>query len=77
MEHHQFPMEYTLDSGTHVVVREAGAGRYDFTLTPTDEAARHFTYVENEKTKAEWDDEADFEQLEALRAFWLKTEDIV
>lgn len=75
--HERFPMEFTLDSGTHVLVREAGPGRYDFTLTPTDEAPRHFTYVEGERTKAEWDDTTDFEQLEALRTFWLNTEDII
>lgn len=75
--HTHFPLHYTLDSGTHVVVQNAGGGRYEFTLTPQDDAPRHFTYVEGEKSKAEWDEITDFEQLEALRHFWLKTEEIV
>jgi hypothetical protein len=73
----KFPLDFTLDSGTHVVVQQTGADRYEFTLTPTDDPARHFTYVEGERNKAEWDEIADFEQLEALRRFWLETEDIV
>ena len=75
--HTHFPMHFTLDSGTHVVVHDTGTGQYEFTLTPTDDAPRRFTYVDGEKSKAEWDEVADFEQLEALRHFWLKTEEIV
>lgn len=75
--HTQFPLEFTLDSGTNVVVRHTGGNQYDFSLAPTDEAPRHFTYVDGERSKAEWDEIADFEQLEALRRFWLETEDIV
>lgn len=73
----KFPMEFTLDSGTHVLIRQTGSSRFEFNLTPTEGAPRQFTYVEGEHTKSEWDDVADFEQLEALRRFWLETEDIV
>lgn len=73
----QFPIEFTLDSGTHVVVDRIETDTYDFTLKPHDGPSRHFTYIEGEKTKAELDETLDFEQLEALRTFWLEDEDVV
>lgn len=72
-----FPLNYTLDNGTDVLVRQDGGGRYHFTLTDADGRSRQFTYVDGKRTKAEWDDTTDFEQLEALRRFWLETEDVV
>lgn len=73
----EFPMEYTLSDGTHVVVTKVGTDRYDFELTPTEGPQRHFTYVEGEKSKAEWDETTDFDEMDALRTFWLKMEEIV
>lgn len=69
-----FPMEYTLESGTKVVVTQRDNDTYDFSLTPTDGTANSFTYREDEHTKAEWDALLEFEQLDALREFWLKME---
>lgn len=73
----QFPFKFTLDSGTHVVVNRTGDNTYDFDLTPTDGAASHFTYVEDDRPKSDWDDLLEFEQLDALRSFWLEEEDVV
>lgn len=72
-----FPYEYTLETGTKVVVNKSGNSTYNFSLTPTEDAGSSFTYVEGERQKSEWDDVLEFEQLDALRAFWLKNEDIV
>lgn len=69
-------MKYTLENGTNVTVQKS-TDAYDFTLTPTSGAAQSFTYREGEHTKAEWDALLNFEQLDALREFWLKTEDDV
>lgn len=69
-----FPLEYDLDSGTKVTVHKRGNGQYDFTLTPAEGLSNSFTYRENQYTKAEWDERLAFEQLDALRAFWLKLE---
>lgn len=69
-----FPMEFSLDNGTLVTVHDMGGDQYDFTLKPEEGAPRSFTYVEGERTKAEWDEIADFDQLQALRTFWLNTE---
>jgi hypothetical protein len=72
----KFPLYFTLDSGTNVTVADEGAGNYLFTLKPEDGTARQFTYADGAHTKAEWDELADFEQLEALRKFWLEMEDV-
>lgn len=72
-----FPIEYTLESGTKVTITKAGADTYDFSLQPNDKPPRQFTYVEDGRPKAAWDESLDFEQLEALRKFWLKEEDVV
>lgn len=72
-----YPLEYTLESGTHVVVTKQANDTYHFDLTPTNSIADSFTYQENKHTKAEWDALLEFEQLDALREFWLKTEDVI
>jgi len=73
-----FPLEFTLESGTHVMVtRTEDDDTYEFFLTPVDGPAEQFTYHEGEHSKAEWDAMLEFEQLDALREFWLKTEDII
>lgn len=72
-----FPLQYTLESGTRVTINKTAAGTYDFILKPHDHAERWFTYVDDGRPKAAWDDTLDFEQLEALRKFWLIAEDVV
>lgn len=72
-----FPLHFTLENGTKVVVQKRDNNAYEFALSPTHGVARSFTYHEGEHTKAEWDDLLDFDQLDALREFWLKTEDAV
>lgn len=72
-----FPMEYTLENGTQVRVTKRDQGTFEFALTPMEGTAKAFTYREGEHSKAEWDKILEFEQLDALRAFWLKTEDVV
>lgn len=72
-----FPIEFTLESGTHVTVTRTEDDTYAFYLTPVDGRAEQFTYREGEYSKAEWDAMLEFEQLDALREFWLKTEDII
>ena len=72
-----FPMAFTLESGTKVTIEKRDNETYEFNLVPTDGEANSFTYREGEHTKAEWDAMLEFEQLDALREFWLKTEDII
>ena len=71
-----FPLEYTLENGSHVLVNQTGASAYHFTITPEHGSARQFTYVEDGKTKTEAEAPLEFEEVDALRRFWLETEDI-
>jgi hypothetical protein len=76
MQHH-FPLRYTLESGTVVVVDKTGDNRYDFSLTTTHGLSDNFTYVEDSRSRDEIEEALDFDQLNALRAFWLKKTDIL
>jgi hypothetical protein len=67
----EYPYKFTLEDGVHVEVRSTGNDTYDFTLTK-EGAARHFTYVDDERSKDEKTAHLDFDELNALRAFWLK-----
>jgi|GEM_PF-6905898 len=72
-----FPIEYALESGTQVTVNKTSATTYVFDLQPVEKRGGNFTYVDDGRTKAEWDNALDFEQLEALRKFWLLNEEVV
>jgi hypothetical protein len=70
-----FPLEFNLDDGTHVVVRKAGNHLYDFTLKPGHGPERHFSVNDEEEFTDEKEKALDFDQLNALRRFWLETRD--
>ena len=72
-----FPVEFTLESGTKVTVDKKGTDKYDFSLRSTAKPVDSFTYVDDGTPKAEWDERLEFEQLEALRTFWLMNENVV
>lgn len=72
-----YPIDFTLESGTKVTVDKQSDERYDFTLTHQDKPASCFTYIDDGRPKAEWDNKLGFEELEALRKFWLITEEVV
>jgi transglutaminase/protease-like cytokinesis protein 3 len=69
-----YPFEFTLENGTHVVVKKQDAHHFDFSMTPTDGAATHFTYDDTVTFTSEMEDRLDFDQLNALRRFWLERE---
>ncbi|RYF46646.1 MAG: hypothetical protein EOO38_13715, partial [Cytophagaceae bacterium] len=69
----EFPIEFTLEDGTHVTVTQNGNHLYDFTLKDEDQAPRHFTYNDEEVFTEEKEKSLDFDQLNALRRFWLET----
>jgi hypothetical protein len=72
-----FPLHFTLESGTHVTVSKTGNNTFHFNLKPGAEPGTEFTYIDDGRSKAEWDDMLDYEQLQALRKFWLENEDVV
>jgi hypothetical protein len=72
-----FPLEYTLENGSHVLVNKTGSNIFDFTIKPEEGPARRFTYVDDGRTKTEAEESLDFDQVDALRKFWLETSDLV
>jgi hypothetical protein len=72
-----FPIEFDLENGSHVMVDKTGSNIFDFTIKPEEGPARQFTYVDDGKTKTEAEASLEFEQVDALRKFWLETEDLV
>jgi hypothetical protein len=72
-----YPLKFTLENGTHVVVNKTGTNTFDFTLNPHKGPTSQFTYVEDGRSKTAVEESLDFEQIDALRTFWLENEDIV
>ena len=68
-----YPVKFTLEDGVHVTVNKTGDNTYDFTLQPTEGAARHFTFLED-KPRTDVIESLDFDQLNAVRRFWLEQE---
>ena len=68
-----YPLHFTLEDGVHVTVNKTGSDTYDFTLTPKHGPERHFTFVDD-KPQDEVIANMDFDQLNAVRRFWLEQE---
>ena len=70
-----YPLHFTLEDGVHVTVNKTGDNIYDFTLTPKHGPERHFTFVDD-KPQDEVIANMDFDQLNAVRTFWLEQEHV-
>jgi hypothetical protein len=71
-----YPLKFTLEDGIQVLVNKKENNTYDFSLTKEGDT-RHFTFVDDNRTKAEIDASLDFDQLNAVRRFWLEKEDVI
>lgn len=71
----QYPLKFTLENGTHVIVNKTSSNTYDLSLTPHGGPDRHFTYVDDDRPKTLVDENLDFDQLNAIRRLWLEDED--
>ena len=69
-----FPLEFTLENGTHVIVNKVADKKYDFVLKPEEGGERHFSYDDDVEYTTEMEEALDFDQLNALRRFWLEKE---
>ena len=72
----QFPLEFTLENGNQVVVEKTEPNIYIFNIQPEEGPSRQFTYVDDGKTRTEAEASLDFEEVDALRTFWLETSDL-
>ncbi len=69
-----YPLKFILEDGVHVEVDKTGDNTYDFILTPKNSTERRFTYVD-EIPRDKGIDSLDFDQLNAVRRFWLEQEE--
>ncbi len=69
-----YPLQFTLDNGTHVVVNHNDPHAYDFTLLSDENGERHFSFRDDVVFTDEMEEKLDFDQLNALRRFWLEQE---
>ncbi|PSR53529.1 hypothetical protein AHMF7605_08325 [Adhaeribacter arboris] len=72
-----FPLEFTLENGSHVSVTKTGSTTYDFNIKPEEGSSRRFTYVDDGRTRTEAEESLEFEEIDALRRFWLETQEIL
>lgn len=69
-----YPLRFTLEDGTDVSVTHTADHHYDFTLAPENGEASHFSYRDDETFTEKMENELTFDQLNALRRFWLEQE---
>ncbi len=70
-----YPLKFNLEDGVHVEVDKTGVNTYDFILTTEDGPQRRFEYIEQiPRDKAI--ETLDFDQLNAVRRFWLEQEEM-
>lgn len=70
---HQFPLHFTLEDGTDVTVNETGQHSFEFILKDKSKPDRIFTVDDREEFTEAKEQSLDFDQLNALRRFWLET----
>ncbi len=71
-----YPLNFTLEDDVHVEVNKTGNDTYDFILKPKEGPERRFTIVDN-ISKDMVTESLDFDQLNAVRRFWLEQEKMV
>jgi len=72
-----YPLRFTLDDGTHVEVNSIGNNKYDFSLARRGGITSNFSIVNDDRSKEQIEAGLDFDQLDALRRFWLETDNLV
>jgi hypothetical protein len=71
-----YPLQFILDDGVHVEVNKIANSTYDFILTRKGATEKTFTYVDDDRSKEEIINSLDFDQLNAVRRFWLERESV-
>ena len=72
-----YPIKFTLEDGVLVEVNKTESDKYDFTLHGKN-GVRNFTYIDDgDRLKDEDGEVLDFDQLNAVRRFWLEQHDVI
>lgn len=69
-----FPLHFTLEDDTKVTVTHTADHHYDFSLKSEDGAESRFSYRDDQTFTEEMENDLTFDQLNALRRFWLEQE---
>ncbi|MEP6584058.1 MAG: hypothetical protein ABJA90_07315 [Ginsengibacter sp.] len=69
-----YPVTFTLEDGVYVEVNKVGDDTYDFILKPKEGAERFFS-ITDDVSKDKVTESLDFDQLNAVRRFWLEQEE--
>lgn len=72
---YNYPFNFTLDDGVAVTVNKTGNNTYDFTLKSEEGTERQFSFTDD-RPRNELIESLDFDELNAVRRFWLEQEDI-
>jgi len=72
-----YPLKFTLEDGADVEVNEMGKDTYEFSIRQNEGAARHFRIIDDGRPKDQIVEALDFDQLNAVRRFWLEKDDLV
>ena len=70
----EYPFGFTLENGTEVTVKRIDQKNFDFNLKPDEGAERHFRYNEDVEFTSAVEEKLTFDELNALRRFWLERE---
>ncbi|MDQ6903370.1 MAG: hypothetical protein M3139_10210 [Bacteroidota bacterium] len=68
-----YPVKFTLEDGINVEVNKKSENTFDYILTPKNGDQSRFTFVE-EVPRDKNIDSLNFDQLNAVRRFWLEQE---
>lgn len=70
----QYPLKFTLEDGVDVEVYKSGNDHYDFLLTNKEGGEQRFTFTDDDRSRDRKVESLDFDQLNAVRRFWLENE---
>lgn len=70
----EYPFDFKLENGTDVTVKRIDQKNFDFFLKPEDGDERYFRYNDDVEFTSEVEEKLTFDELNALRRFWLERE---
>ena len=72
---HTYPLNFTLEDGVEVTVNKTGNNTYDFILKSEAGTEHNFSFADD-RPRNELIESLDFDQLNAVRRFWLEQENM-
>jgi len=72
-----YPLRFTLEDGAHVEVNQVSDNKYDFLIRKKQGLDEHFTLLDDDRPKDQIIEALDFDQLNAVRKFWLERDHII